>query len=129
MQHEALTRMILGACFEVGSELGAGFLESVYEKALLIALRERQIHAETQVPLEVRFHGELVGSYFADVFVENKVLVEIKAVHAIAPEHQAQLINYLKATGVEVGLLVNFGAPRVQYKRVYGGTLSPSKTS
>ena len=126
MQHEALTQMILGACFEVSNELGTGFLESVYEKALVIVLRERLLTAETQVPLEVCFHDEVVGLFYADVLVECKVLVEIKAAKALIPEHQAQLINYLKATGIEVGLLVNFGTPRIQYKRVYSGTPSSS---
>jgi len=120
MLYEELTGKILEACFEVSNELGAGFLESVYEKALAIALRQKGLIVETQVPLTVRFRGENVGEFFADIIVEGKVMVELKAVKELAAEHQAQLINYLKATGVEVGLLVNFGRPKVEYKRLYG---------
>ena len=120
MLYEELTGKILEACFEVNNELGAGFLESVYEKALAIALRQKGLIVETQVPLTVRFRGENVGEFFADIIVEGKVMVELKAVKGLAAEHQAQLINYLKATGVEVGLLVNFGRPEVEYKRLYG---------
>jgi GxxExxY protein len=119
MIHQELTKRILGACFEVANELGPGFLESVYEKALLIALAGRGLEAEAQVPLEVRFRGQTVGAFVADILVERKIIVEVKAVKALAPEHQAQLINYLNATGLEVGLLVSFGGPRVEWKRCH----------
>jgi len=119
MQHEELTRIILAACFEVSNELGAGFLESVYEKALLLALEQKGVKAHAQVPLEVHFRGVVVGAFLADVLVVGKVILELKAVKALLPEHQAQLINYLKATQMEVGLLVNFGQARLEYKRVY----------
>lgn len=99
------------------NELGAGFLESVYEKALLLVLRQKGLSALSQRPVKVMFRGECVGDFYADIFVEEKVIVELKAVKAIAPEHQAQLINYLNATGIEVGLLINFGAPKLEYKR------------
>jgi len=118
--HEDLTERILKACFEVSNELGAGFLESVYEKALLIALRQQSLNAESQVPVSVKFRGETVGDFFADILVEGKVLVELKAVKALAPEHFAQVINDLKATGLEVGLLVNFGNPKLEYRRLHG---------
>ena len=117
--HEELTGKVLGACFEVCRELGAGFLESVYQKALLIALRQRGIKAEAQFPLSVTFRGQVVGEFVADILVEDKVLLELKAVKELAPEHQAQLINYLKATGIEEGLLINFGNPRLEYKRLH----------
>jgi GxxExxY protein len=119
MKHQELTGEILAACFEVMSELGHGFLESVYGKAVVIALRERGLRTEAQVPLQVHFRGQVVGDFAADVVVEGKVIVELKAVKALAPEHQAQLINYLKATGIEVGLLINFGSPRLEYKRCH----------
>lgn len=119
MLHESLTREILAACFEVGTELGHGFLEAVYERALSIALRQRGLEVATQVPLAVTFRGQVVGEYAADMVVADKVLVELKAVQALLPEHQAQVINYLKATGLGIGLLVNFGTPRVGYKRCY----------
>ena len=120
LKHQAITEKILGACFEVIKELGAGFLESVYEKALLIALKEAGMRVQSQVPLKVFFREQCVGEFFADLVVEEKIIVELKAVKALAPEHQAQVINYLKATGIEVGLLVNFGSARLEYKRLYG---------
>ncbi len=119
MLHEELTDKVLGACFEVARELGAGFLESVYEKALMIALRQKGLRAEAQVPLTVRFRGVIVGEFFADISVDNKLIIELKSVSALRPEHQAQVINYLKATGIEVGLLVNFGNPKLEYRRLH----------
>jgi len=117
MKHEAITRDVIGCAFEVINELGAGFLESVYEKALLLALRQKGLSALSQHPARVMFRGECVGDFYADIFVEDKVIVELKAVKAITPEHQAQIINYLNATGIEVGLLINFGNPKLEYKR------------
>jgi GxxExxY protein len=117
--HEELTAAILECCFEVGRELGCGFLESVYEKALLIALRQKGLFAKSQVPLSVIFRGEVVGEFFADILVEDRVLVELKSAKSLAPEHQAQVINYLKATGIEIGLLINFGSPKLEFKRMY----------
>ena len=117
LKHEQITRAVIGCAFEVINELGAGFLESVYEKALLLVLRQKGLSALSQHPVKVMFRGECVGDFYADIFVEEKVIVELKAVKAIAPEHQAQIINYLNATGIEVGLLINFGAPKLEYKR------------
>jgi GxxExxY protein len=117
--HADLTDKVLGACFEVARELGAGFLESVYEKALIVALRQKGLHIEAQVPLKVKFRGVIVGEFFADILVENKLIIELKSVSAIRPEHQAQVINYLKATDIRIGLLINFGNPKLEYRRVY----------
>lgn len=117
LKHEAITKAVIGCAFEVINELGAGFLESVYERALLLALRQKGLSVVAQHPVTVMFRGECVGDFYADLFVEEKVIVELKAVKAIAPEHQAQIINYLNATGIEVGLLINFGNPRLEYKR------------
>jgi GxxExxY protein len=117
--YDQVTGKILEACFEVINELGAGFLESVYHKALLIALRQKRIEAQAEVPLPVMFRGESVGDFVADILVEGKVVVELKGVRALAPEHQAQVINYLKASGIEVGLLVNFGSPKLEYRRLH----------
>jgi GxxExxY protein len=117
MRHEEITQVIIGCAFEVMNELGAGFLESVYERAMLLALRQKGLSVVTQHPIKVIFRGECVGDFFADLLVEEKVIVELKAVKALAPEHQAQIINYLKATGIDVGLLINFGKPRLEYKR------------
>ena len=115
--HEELSRQVIGCSFDVINELGAGSLESVYEKALHIALTESGLAVERQKPIEVHFRSQVVGDFYADHLVEGKILVELKAVKAIAPEHQAQIINYLNATGVSVGLLINFGNPRLEYKR------------
>ena len=120
MLHEELTQRVIAACFEVIHELGTGFLESVYEKALLIVLRQRGILARSQVPFKVWFRGEIVGEFFADILVENKLVIELKTVKTILPEHQAQVINYLKSTGFEVGLLVNFGNAKLEVRRLHG---------
>jgi len=122
--HKQLTGDVLGICFEVMGELGAGFVESVYEKALLVSLHEKGIKAEAQVPLRITFHGMNIGDFVADIVVEDKLIIELKAVKALTSDHQAQLINYLKATGKDVGLLVNFGNPRLEYKRTYRPGLS-----
>lgn len=82
-------------------------------------MRQKSIKAEARVGLLVKFRGEVVGEYYADLFVEGKVIVELKAVKALAPEHVAQLIDYLKATGIEVGLLINFGRPKLEYRRLH----------
>lgn len=117
LKHEQITKSVIGCAFEVINELGAGFLESVYEKALLLALRQKGLSAISQHPVKVLFRGECVGDFYADIFVEEKVIVELKAVKAVAPENQAQIINYLNATEIEVGLLINFGNPKLEYKR------------
>lgn len=126
MIHEELTEKILKVCFEVRNELGSGFLESVYQNALLIALKEAGLKAESQTPLKVMFRGQIVGEFFPDIVVEDSVLLELKAVKALAPEHLAQVMNYLKATGIEVGFLVNFGNPRLEYRR-FGNRLNTEK--
>ena len=118
MIHGAVTEKILKGCFQVSNELGAGFVESVYEKALLIVLHEDGLNAVNQAPITVEFRNKLVGNFCADLLVENEVIVELKAVSSLCPEHVAQTINYLKATGKQVGLLVNFGKPRIEYRRI-----------
>ena len=117
--YEELTSKILEACFEVSNELGAGFLESVYEKALLIASHQKRLDAHSQVPIAVIFRNENVGDFFAEILVEDKIIVELKAVTALVPQHKAQVINYLKATGLEVGLLVNFGPSKIEFHRLH----------
>lgn len=118
MKHEFLTGAILGCDFEVINELGAGFLESVYHNALRLSLEQKGLTALSQHPIAVNFRGCRVGEFFADLLVENTAIVEVKAVKALAPQHQAQFINYLKATGIDVGLLINFANPRLEYKRL-----------
>ena len=119
MLHDDLTSKILEASFEVSRELGSGFLESVYEKALMVALRQKDLNVAAQVPLQVKFRGFIVGEFYADLLVDDKVLLELKAVSRILPEHKAQMINYLKATGIEVGLLLNFGNSKLEYNRLH----------
>ena len=116
--NKELTHSINGCAFEVINELGSGFLESVYhEKALLQTLAGEGIFVESQKPVKVKFRGKTVGDFYVDLLIERQVLVEIKAVKALRPEHQAQIINYLKATGIDVGLLINFGNPKLEFKR------------
>jgi GxxExxY protein len=117
MYCEELSEQVIGACFEVSNELGIGFLESVYEKALLIALRDRGLKAESQVAVRVSFRNQAVGEFFADIVIEDQIIIELKAVRGIAVEHVAQVLNYLRATGKEVGLLVNFGTKKLEYRR------------
>lgn len=117
MLYEDVTSKVLEACFEVSNTLGIGYLESVYENALFVALIQKGIRVERQVPLKVKFRDVIVGDFQADMIVEGKVLLELKAVETLAKEHYAQLLNYLKATGIEVGMVINFGNPRLQYRR------------
>jgi GxxExxY protein len=110
---------IVGACMEVHRELGHGFLEPVYQEALEIELGFRRIPFSREVELGVRYKNELLKKkYFADFVCNDKILVELKAVKDLLPEHEAQIFNYLKATGLQLGLLVNFGQSSLQYKRI-----------
>jgi len=118
MNIDDITYQIRGAVFEVNRVLGHGFLEKVYEKALMIELSRRGLSVENQVRLKVIYKEEIVGEYFADLLVEGSVIVEIKAVTHLLKEHQAQLLNYLKATGIQVGLLVNFTSNKAEIKRM-----------
>jgi len=115
---DALTESVIGCAYTVGNKLGCGFLEKVYENALCLELRKKHIGAEQQHPLSVYYDGIVVGEYFVDILVERKLLLELKAVQRFDEVHMAQCINYLKATGLSVGLLLNFGATKVQVKRV-----------
>ena len=117
MELDDLTYQINGAIYEVNRELGSGFLEKVYENALLKEFALRGIKAESQVPMAVRYKGESVGDYFADVVVEGKIILELKVVEMLKGVLEAQLLNYLKATGCKCGLLVNFIYPKAEIKR------------
>ena len=112
-----LTSQINGAVVEVTKELGGGFLEKVYENALVAELQERGLKAENQRPIKVRYKGKEVGDYYADIVVEDKIILELKTVDSIEKIHEAQLLHYLKATGFKIGLLVNFKHPKAQIKR------------
>ncbi len=115
-KHSEITSKILGVFYEVHNELGYGFSEKVYENAMAIRLRKAGLDVQQQVPIPVLFDGQVVGQYVADLLANDVVLLELKAVRNILPEHEAQLLNYLKATRVEVGLLLNFG-PQATFKR------------
>ena len=115
---EDLVYRIQGCVFEVYRVLGYGFLEKVYEKALLQELESQNLQAESQVPISVRYKGKIVGEYFADILVQNKVILELKAQEKITGAYEAQILNYLKASGIKVGLLVNFYHPKATIKRL-----------
>lgn len=114
--HQDITEKIIKAYYNVYNELGYGFLEKVYENALMIELKSLWLNCEKQKSITVSFKGYNVGEYFADIIVENKVIIELKAAEGLIEEHEAQLLNYLRATEIEVGLLLNFGK-KPQFKR------------
>lgn len=114
---QELTEKILGAAFKVQNTLGCGFLEKVYENAMVVELSREGLSLQQQKLLQVKYEGVIVGDYLADLVVEDRVIVECKAVGQLDPVHEAQLLNYLKATRVQVGLLLNFGRPKLQYRR------------
>jgi GxxExxY protein len=114
----SLSEKVLGAVFEVSNTLGAGFLEKVYERALLFELRSRGMRASGQTSLAVSYKGQTVGEYFADILVEDVLVIELKCVDRLANEHMAQCLNYLRASGRPICLLINFQKPKVEWKRV-----------
>lgn len=115
--HSEITGEILNAFYDVYNELGYGFLERVYKKALYKELKKRGFDCSTERSIPVYYQGELVGDCYADIIIENKIIIELKAIKQILPEHEAQLMNYLRATDAEVGLLLNFG-PTPQKRRI-----------
>jgi GxxExxY protein len=117
MLFKELSYEVISAVFEVHNTLGPGFLEKVYENALMAELTLRGISAEAQKPLVVQFKGIEVGSYYADIVVNDQIILELKAVEALNKLHEAQVLNYLKATGFKLGILINFGKERIESKR------------
>jgi GxxExxY protein len=117
MIDDKLTKTIIACAFKVHNTLGGGFLESVYQKALSIELKKSGLIAVNEQPITVYYEGQLVGSYFADIVVENSVILELKSLESLAKIHEVQLVNYLKATGFDLGLLINFGPMNVTIKR------------
>ena len=122
-----LIETVIGCAYQVMNELGTGFLESVYEKALQVALAQADIRAERQVPITVRFRQAVVGEFYADLLIEKMLIFELKTVDELAPEHQAQVINYLNATGIPAALLINFGHRKVEVKRLLNRVLHQSR--
>jgi len=118
MEINDITYAINGAAFEVNRVLGPGSLEKVYENALLVELKERGLGAESQIPVKVFYKKKVVGEYIIDILVEKRVIVELKTVEKNDNVHEAQLLNYLKALGIQVGLLINFKHPKVEIKRM-----------
>lgn len=116
--NDALTEKIIGAAYSVANILGFGFLEKVYENALAVELRGLGLKVEQQKSISVFYKGVTVGDYIADLMIEDTVLIELKSVKTLSDIHKAQLLNYLTATKKSVGLLINFGSPRVEIKRV-----------
>jgi len=110
---------VIGAAMTVHSTLGAGFLESVYQNALLWELRKAGLRAETQRPITVRYDGQIVGAFVADLLVNDELIVELKVALAIAKVREVQLVNYLAATGLDEGLLLNFGTERLEFKKKF----------
>jgi len=116
--YEELSFQVMSVVFEVHNVLGSGFLEKVYENALVKEFRIRNIQVETQKKISVSYKGEDVGMYYADILVDGKVIIELKSVEKLTRLHEAQLLNYLKATGVKLGYLINMGGKSVEYKRL-----------
>ncbi|MBN1912189.1 MAG: GxxExxY protein [Pirellulales bacterium] len=114
----SLTKRAIGCAYSVHNTLGPGFLEKVYENALRIELEEAGLIVAQQKPIPVLYRGRTVGEFFADLFVDNRLIVELKAIRQLAQEHEVQLVNYLAATGIDDGLLINFG-PSVKVRRKY----------
>ena len=115
--HKKLTDRIIKSFYLVYNELGFGFLENVYQNALYLELKNNQINVEAQKPIQVYYQNQLVGNYKADLIVDNTIILELKAVEFLLEEHELQLINYLKATNIEIGLLLNFGKkPEIRRK-------------
>lgn len=119
MKHEDLTSKIIACAYKVHNTLGFGFLETVYQNALLIELLKAGLQTEKEKEIQVYYDAQLVGGYLADIIVEDKVILELKSVKDLHPAHEAQLVNYLKATGIEVGLLINFGESVAIKRKVF----------
>lgn len=116
--YKDLSYKIIGLPIEVHNKLGYGFLEKVYENALMILFRREGIKAEQQAPIKVYFEGEIAGEYFADILVEDKIILELKALEKIIDVHKAQALNYLKATGLRLVIILNFGKNKLEYERL-----------
>ena len=117
MENKELTEQIIGCAYKVHNTLGFGFLENVYEECLLIELNKEGLKAEAQRPILVKYDNRIVGEYFADIVVNDEFILELKSVKQLITIHELQLVNYLKATGKKVGLLINFGENKVEVRR------------
>jgi GxxExxY protein len=128
IKYERETGLCIKAFYNVYNALGYGFLEKVYENAMLIEIRKFGLYGLTQVPIKVHYSGYLVGDYFADIIVNNVLIIELKAMENLCPEHEAQLVNYLKATQIEIGLLFNFGKTPQFKRKIFDNELKNNRT-
>jgi len=119
LKHKELSEKIIAAAYNVHKELGYGFLEKIYKNALVIELGENGIKCAAEFPLKVKYHNIVIGDYYADIVVDDKIVIEVKAVSKLESVHEVQLVNYLKATGIEVGLLINFGQSVEVKRRIF----------
>ena len=119
MDLEKKIKKVIQCVYNVRLQLSAGFLETVYQKALLIELKKNNILAEAEIPIEVYYDDSVVGEYRADIIVEKRIIIEIKAIQHLMSAHEAQLVNYLTATKIDCGLLINFGGERLEIRRKY----------
>ncbi len=119
MEYENITKEIIGSAYRVYNQLGFGFLESVYKKAMIIELIKKNLKVEHEKPLKVYYDNQVIGEFCVDLFVEDEIIVELKSVQNLTKEHEVQLVNYLNGLKKEIGLLINFGESGVQVKRKY----------
>lgn len=119
MEHEELSHHIIGAAYRVYNQLGFGFLENIYQKALILELSKNNFKVESEKPIQVYYDDEVVGNFKADLFVEDEIIVELKSVLNLIKEHEVQLVNYLNGIRKDIGLLINFGPSGVEVKRKY----------
>ena len=121
--NNSITGQIIGSAYRVSNELGIGFLEKVYENALVFELRHTNLKVAQQYPINVLYQGNIVGEYVADLLVADEIIVELKAVKTLDSAHFSQCMNYLKATGKQIGLLINFGTPKIEVRRVINSSI------
>ena len=114
-----MTHKVIGCAYQVYNSLGFGFLESVYRRAMVIEIEISGMQVKQESPLKVHYRDQIVGDFFADLVVENELIVELKSVERLAKAHEVQLVNYLVATGIDIGLLINFGPTGVEVKRKF----------
>ena len=119
MEYEELTHKIIGAAYKVFNELGFGFLESIYKKAMIIELAKNNLKVEAEKPLKVYYDNQIVGDFYIDLYIEDKVVVELKSVETLLKQHEVQLVNYLQGLQKDIGLLINFGPLGVDVKRKF----------
>jgi GxxExxY protein len=129
LKYKELTEKILEVYFRIYNRLGYGFLEKIYENAMMVEFEKEALRAVAQSPISVRYEGRMIGEYYADILVEDRVILEIKAARSLAPENEAQLLNYLRATNIEVGLLLNFGPEPEIRRKVFDNTKKRKETS